>query len=176
MGLSVLGQPQVSYTVDGKAGCDYATAVVMATLKRAAAVESGLSAYADIVKLRNKKLEDLSLALAEVTKALESRDREKPSIDQGLRIDSGAVELLKKYGISTSGIVSFANTHMATVGELQKLQQNVKFAVDTENNNCQQDLATLQGYMDKRDNAFGLASSLSRKLQDTVSSTIRNIG
>ena len=74
--LSIFGTAQVDYTVDGVTGCTYDKAVAMAGLQRAVAVESAIPAYTAAVRARQRKLDDLGRALADISGTLAKFDED----------------------------------------------------------------------------------------------------
>ena len=59
-GLSIYGVQMVDYTLDGVAGKDFGTAVALACFVSTAAIEMEATAYADILRARQQKLNDLA--------------------------------------------------------------------------------------------------------------------
>ena len=58
---------------------------------------------------------------------------------------------------------------------IMKGQNENQYAIDTEDNNLQQDLVGLQSLLSKRDNAYSTASRVVRKADDAAGTTIGNI-
>ena len=172
--LSVYGVSQVSYTVNGESGKDYSAALAAAALRQTAGIEASTAAYADLVKVRARKVEELGQVMAELSKAYASlrvKDAESgdsATVDNGAWVNGTAL----KYGIT---LVFKENTADMTRANLMKGQNEIQYAMDVENNNLQQDMVSLQGLISKRDNAFSAASRIVRKADDAASSTIGNI-
>ena len=61
-----------------------------------------------------------------------------------------------------------------TRANLMKGQNEIQHALDTEDNELQQDSVTLQGLLSKRDSAYSTASNIVKKADRTNSSTISN--
>ena len=182
-GLKVYGQQQVDYTVNGEAGCDFGTAVARASMQRAVSVESATSALADVVRARERKLTEIGEALAYVAAAAANFTSKSKTDDStsspGL---ATAKDILDRYGIDTSNIVvvDLSTLGAGRIGAIQnqyvgKLQTNVQYALDKEDNYLQQDMVSLQSYFSKRDQALSMAASLVKKVNNTMSSGIRAI-
>ncbi len=193
-GASVYGIPQVSYTVDGVSGQDYATAVAQASLKQAAAFEQECSALTSMVKLRMKKTSDLGETLAHVVqmKALLPTDDMDP--DDKLYQDE-LKEPLIRYIKNTLDAYSFEKSFYKTDDneegyfqyddedgpymtrdDINYLENDVKYEIDRENNDLQQDLLTVQSMFSKRDNAFSTAKQLVQKILNAAQTMIGNMG
>ncbi len=56
-----------------------------------------------------------------------------------------------------------------------KAQNDIQYAMDTEDNNLKQDMVSLQSFISKRDNAFSAASKIVRKSDGSAGGIIRNI-
>ena len=182
-GLKVYGQQQVDYTVNGEAGCDFGAAVARASMQRAVSVESATSALADVVRARERKLTEIGEALAYVAAAAANFTSKSKTDDStsspGL---ATAKDILDRYGIDTSNIVvvDLSTLGAGRIGAIQnqyvgKLQTNVQYALDKEDNYLQQDLVSVQSYFSKRDQALSVAASLVKKVNNTMTSGIRAI-
>lgn len=68
-GFSVYGVPQVQYTVDGKSNQDFTTAVTCAAFKESVAIETVCTGYSEVVKARQKKVDELGEVLACLARA-----------------------------------------------------------------------------------------------------------
>lgn len=173
-GGAVYGVAQMSYVVDGDAGKDYSAALAAAALKQATAIEASASAYSSVVKARARKVEELGQIMAELTKAyakLRVKDAESGdtvTIDNGAWVNATA----SKYGIT---LVFKQNTADMTRANIMKGQNEIQYAMDTEDNNLQQDTVTLQSLLSKRDSAFSTVSRIVKKADDTGAATIGNI-
>ena len=56
-----------------------------------------------------------------------------------------------------------------------KMQTNIQYMMDKEDNYLQQDMVSLQSYFSRRDQALSLAASLVQKVNNTMSSGIQAI-
>lgn len=167
LGLSVFGQAQVAYKVNGKSDCSYDEAVSAAGFARATSIECALPAYSAALKLRQTKLKELGDALAEIATVAASF-KSKDSRSTKKSVSSATAATLRKYGIS--GLESGSNE--VKKENVQKLQADAQYALDIENNNVQQDMTTLQGLVSKRDSAYSLVAKIVKKAVSTESSGI----
>ena len=170
---TVYGVRQVQYTVDGVSGKDFTDAVTIAALKQATAIESACSGYSEVVKARQRKIDDLSDVLAYLAKAnaqLPSKDKKSTdtvTVDHASWIKSTC----SYYDISFTW-----DGNKMSRGDLQKAQTEVQYQIDKEDNNLQQDMVTLESYISKRDNAYSNASKVVKKTLNAAASTIGNMG
>ena len=170
---SVYGVRQVQYTVEGHSGKDFADAVAIAAFKQAAAIETATSSYTSVVRARQKKIDDLGEALSNIAKAMGEVNKKTKSSDKITIPNAGNVKnIAGRYGID----LSWTDGNKMTLGNLQKAQTNVQYAIDREDNDIQQDIVTLQSYISKRDNAYSNASKIIKKTNQAATSTIGNIG
>ncbi len=173
-GASVYGVQQVSYTVAGETGKDFSAALAAAAFRQTTAIEVAASSYADVVRERERKLDELGQVMAELNKAFaklktsEQEPGDTAGVDNGAWVNATA----KKYGIT---LVFKANTSDMTRENIMKGQNEIQYAIDTEDNNLQQDLVGLQGLLSKRDNAYSTAARVVRKADDAAKNTIGNI-
>ena len=175
-GFKVYGLQQVDYTVAGIANQDYTRAVQAAALKESEAIEQETEAYMAILQARQQKLQDLGEALSTLTKAIASmKAKSQSSNDNSAKMGTElrrAQNILTKYGVSPNfGITD----DKVKRGEAMKSQSAVQYAMDTENNDLQQDMITTQGLVSKRDNAFSTASSLVSKVNNTGKQILQNM-
>jgi len=173
-GGAVYGVPQMQYTVDGEEGRDYAAALAAAAFRESVAIEESAGAYAEIVRQRRRKLEDLGQVLAELAKAVAALPAKNQSVDDAVSIGNAhwVNETAKKYGVT---LVFKENSDQMTRGNIQKGQNDVQYAVDLEDNALQQDMVSLQSAFSKRDNAFSTASKIVQKALKAASTAISNI-
>lgn len=176
LGLSIFGTAQVDYTVGGEEGCTYGKAVAMAGLQRAVAVEGAIPAYTAAVRARQRKLEDLGRALADIAATLANfgEDDRKTTSEQNIVGGAEAYNLLAKYGLTKDYFKPSATRIQYQY--IQKLQTDIQYALDVTNNDVQQDAVSLQGFVSKRDNAYQMATKLGSKAARTRATGIRYIG
>lgn len=184
-GLSVYGLQQVNYTVDGKEGLDFGTAAAIASLQQTESVEHASAAYSEMVRLRMRKLEDLSLALSIIAKAIASLPAKGGGSDDLSHSDielKTAEALLKKHEISSLDLVIETDkngneTSWQVSREAALMRKNeVQYILDTEDNTLQQDMIALQSLVSKRDNSFSTAAKLLNKINGTAQTIIGNVG
>ncbi len=170
---SVYGVRQVQYTVGGESGKNFIDALVAASFRHSVVIESTTSAYSRVVGARQTKISELGEALSYIAKALGNVDKKTKTTDNLTISNAGYVRsVAEKYGVS----LSWSGSSTMKLGDLQKSQTNVKYAIDREDNDIQQDIVTLQSFISKRDNAYSGASKVVRKANQAASSTIGNIG
>ena len=172
-GNAVYGVQQVQYTVDGHSGKDFADAVAIAAFKQAAAIETATSAYTSVVKARQRKIDELAEALSNIARAMGEVHKKTQSSDKITIPNADYVKTIAaRYGVD----LNWTDGNKMTLGNLQKAQTNVQYAIDREDNDIQQDIVTLQSYISKRDNAYSNAAKIVKKTNQAASSTIGNIG
>ena len=174
-GFKVYGQQMVEYTVDGIAGKDFASATAIAALAESAAIEASASAYANVLRARQKKLSDMGEALSVLTKAIATlpvknqKSTDKSDADDALYT---AKSNLERYGVS----LSLTDGNKVTRRDAENARNNAEYSMDVEDNDLQQDMVTLQGLVSKRDNAFSTASKVLKKVASTGKAITRAIG
>ena len=170
---AVYGVRQVQYTVNGHSGKDFADAVAIAAFKQAAAIETTTSSYTNVVRARQKKIDELGDVLSNIARAMGEVHKKTKSSDKITIPNSGTVKTVAaRYGID----MTWTDGNKMTLGNLQKAQTNVQYAIDREDNDIQQDIVTLQSYISKRDNAYSNAAKIIKKTNQAATSTIGNIG
>jgi hypothetical protein len=181
-GGSVYGVAQFEYTVAGAPRKDYSAALAVASLQESVSIEHAASAYTEVVRQRERKIEDLGEVLAALAESIatmdpKSNDTSKMS-DWSARLYT-ARDLCSKYGLTlTLSAIRLENgtwQGKITYRDATKVQNDVQYAMDTEDNNLQQDMVSLQSYISKRDNAYSTAAKLVKKADGTASGIIRNI-
>ena len=174
-GNSVYGVPQTEYAVNGTSGRSFADAVMIAAFRQSVAIETTTSAYSEVVKARQTKIDELAEALAEIAKAVGRLNNKNAKSSDKVTVDnSGRVKTIAaKYDVSLSWE---SNGSQMTRGNIQKAQTNFQYAIDREDNDIQQDIVTLQSFISRRDNAYSTAAKIVRKTNDVATSTINNIG
>lgn len=169
------GLPNVDYTVDGAAGCGFAEAVAFGSLRQSYSVEAAAQAVSEVIKARQRKCSDIGDALATVGEAMASiEDTSDTDAESKISVTklAQARTLLAKYGIdlplTEKGQVTYATGY--------RKQNEVQMALDRETNDLQQNMTTLQGLVNKRDNVFNVSSKVVKKVNKTMIGTIRAIG
>ena len=172
-GAFVYGVEQFSYTVDGVSGNDYAAALAAASFRESVAIEQTLSAYTEVVRQRERKLEDLGQVMSYLNEAAAKLKVKEQTSDDTASVENASWvnATASKYGIT---LVFKANTSVMTRRSINNGQNSVQYAIDKEDNDLKQDMVSLNSYVSKRDNAFSTASKLVKKFANAVDSTIRN--
>ena len=170
--FTVYGVPQVQYTVGDDSDQDYTSAVTCAALKEAAAIEDVCTGYSEVVKARQKKVDELGEVLAYLSAANAKFDSDPETSDKVTVANASWVRNTCEYydvDISWDG-------DKISYGNMQKATTNVQYAIDREDNDLEQDMVTLQSYISKRDNAYTNASKVVKKTLNAGSTTIANMG
>lgn len=169
LGLTVLGTTQYTYSVGGVHRQEYDRAIFQASMCRATALEYVTASVEQLVKGRQQKLDDLGLALAEISRCMRKKDEDKEGKSSTkYEFDASVASTLRKYGFSASSMMSYE--------ELAPLQEDVKYAIDRENNELKQDMSDIQNYVTKRDDSMKTVDKLLKKVAKTRSDGIGNIG
>jgi hypothetical protein len=66
--------------------------------------------------------------------------------------------------------------NMITRQDALDAQNDIRYALDLEDNNLQQDTVSLQGLLSKRDNSFSNAAKIVKKALNASGAAIGNIG
>lgn len=164
-GNVVYGVAQMAYSVNGVKDLNLGDAIAYISLNRAAATEEVASSFAKTLKLRHKKLEDLGKVMVAITEKIGQMTGKK--VTDGASLSSDVMDICARYGITRS---------VGNLGDVQKLQSDVQYAIDREDNDLQQDMVSLQSLGSKRDQAYSTASSLMKKFNKGLADTIRQIG
>ncbi len=177
-GASVYGIPQMSYTVDGQGGKDYVAAVAAATLTQANAFEAECSALAAMVRVRMKKLDDLGKAMATLSMVLASFKKDNPQSND--TVQSGMLpemqRLMEAYGLNVTLGKDNDGKDVIRRDNANYAQNDLRYAMDREDNDLQQDMVTIQSMFTKRDNAFSTAARLVGKINNAAQSILGNFG
>lgn len=182
-GFSIYGVQMVDYTLDGVGGRDLGSVLALASFASSGAIEKELSAYAEVLKARQKKLDDLGEALAILGKAIANLDPDTPESDDTVRDDNlvTAQTIMARYGVSLN-VKSFTfpfqdiTYYYITREDAENGRANAEYALNVEDNDMQQDMITMQGLIGKRDNAFSTASKILKKVASTGDSILRSVG
>lgn len=190
-GASVYGVKQMSYTVEGESGKDYAAALIAASFKESNAIEEAASSFMAMVRQRQRKVEACGSILAAISAAIAQMDagqKNKTSSDKPSPLTDGissalkmARDLMAEFNVGDPNKITQQKENnnvvkwTTTRGNAMKLQNDMQYALDIEDNNLQQDMVSLQSLLAKRDNAFSTAAKVVRKANDAASNTISNI-
>lgn len=192
LGFSVYGVPQVDYSADGKSGLDFGDVIANVTLKQAAIADNQTKSVSSVIRLRQKQLEAMGNTLAIVNGILakfkvkggQSKDEytiKKSEADDILQ----AAKELEKYGYTLKIVEETKKTKCCGGSEYQAItitratamraQSEVQTMIDTENNNMQQDMMTVQGVLQKRDKAFDGAQDMIRGFYRAADGIVRTM-
>ncbi|MBQ1428858.1 MAG: hypothetical protein IIZ06_04245, partial [Kiritimatiellae bacterium] len=78
---AVYGVGQVQYAVAGKSGVNFVDAVTLASFRQATTIEETTGAYAQVVRARQRKIDELGEVLALIAKAVGKIDKKTSSSD-----------------------------------------------------------------------------------------------
>ena len=174
-GCKVYGVQQMQYTVDGLSEQDFAVALTIAAFQQATAIEHSASSYAVVVRQRQKKVDDLGEVLATLAKALASMKTKDQSPDDQSDADDDLKTAAETAGLYDITTLKLTDGNKITRGDAMKAQNDVRYALDVEDNNLQQDTVSLQSLMTKRDNAFSAAAKIVKKALNASAATIGDI-
>ncbi len=184
---------------------DFQDLMVAVAEARAVAVEGEITPMSVRMRLRNKYLDELGNALAELTKIEASFDSDDdPSLDQdGWMTDTTGTLLKDRLLISCREYSSdwdwqnptadmrpknskeradfyhvswrTGSSYSANKKTIAGMIQKVKSAIDSQNNAAQTDMSRLQSLVDRRDESYSTATNLMTNISDTRSNLIRNL-
>ena len=192
-GQSVYGVKQYLFS-DSQSGkeLDFGSIIAKSTLAQAAIVEEQTKVTAEVLKLRRQKSDDLANALAIFDKIMANfQVKDRKSTDEcdlvctkeELDKYKAAAEKLNEYGY-TIALASKEQTkkcsttttgnYVITIqrADAMRGQAQVQEMLDTENNNLQQDMMSLQGFIQKRDSSFSTATETVKKFEGTAGNVI----
>ena len=186
-GFKIYGQQMVNYTVDSASGKDFDAAVSFAAFNNATIIEKETAAYSDVLKARQKKLQDLGEGLAQLSYIAGLLPTDEPESDDRVKGNFwGLKNLLAQYGIDLNIQHEEASHFLwweieeaydyVTRRTVENTKTNTQYEIDKEDNDMQQDLVTLQGLVSKRDQSFATAAKVVRKFNSTADTIIRSIG
>ena len=168
-----------SYTIDGVEGKSFADVIAHASFKQSHSIERMTAATSALVELRQRKVEDLAEAMAVLNEAVAtiSTDSSKASDERWSSMSraklASANEILKKYGLDAMSTNGDGQINYRTAYETQN---DLQTALDTEENDLQQNMTALQALISKRDNAFSTANKIIQKGNATARATINAFG
>ncbi len=183
-GFNVYGVQMVDYTSDGVRGRDFGTAVALACFASSAAIEAEATAFAEVLRARQKKLSDLNGALATLIDIMGKFDNDEPESDDTVRDDRLPTvrDIAARYGVTvnirslTLPIVNSPTWYLIRRDDSENARANLEYALDVEDNDLQQDMITMQGLIGKRDNSFSTAAKVIKKVDGTADSILRTVG
>ncbi len=152
---------------------DFQDLLTDVTISRARAVESEIKPLSDIMRHRNKKLDQYSELLAKLNKiqtSFKSGDEKDPSKQSTIPLSTSEMRLLEE--ISHKTITS----QYPTKPETEEYIQLVKSAIDGMSNRTQTDMTRLQALVESRDQTYTKAAEFLKDVVDSRSKTITAIG
>ena len=110
-----------------------------------------------------------------LAKAIASMTTDNP---EGSDKSDGDADLVTAASLATSYHITMKLTggNMITRKDALDAQNDIRYALDMEDNNLQQDTVSLQGLLSKRDNSFSNAAKIVKKALNASGSAIGNIG
>ena len=175
---------------------DFQDLMVKFSKNRAVAVEGEVEPLTVRIQQRNKRLEELSEALAELTKIqaeFESDETGAQDMSSWMSNKTGAI--LESLGYSPTYYASEGdrpskkderadfykagwageNSYSANKKTIEGMLSRVKSEIDGLNNEAQTDMTRLQSLVDRRDESYSTATNLMTSISDTRSNVIRNM-
>lgn len=186
-GVSVYGVAQNVYSViEGGTAKTRAfdMAIAASAMERSVSIESSMSAASDIVRAKQRKMEDMTDLLALMVQARTSLKVSEPSpgdIGKAAGLKAKAELVKTKYGVD---IYTWGGTTHASATDDGELSREgiegglvvLQSAIDENDNQLQQDMLTLQSWVSKRDESFRSATKALKTVLGTGSAVINNIG
>ena len=175
---------------------DFQDLMVKFSKNRAVAVEGEVEPLTVRIQQRNKRLEELSEALAELTKIqaeFESDDTGAQDMSSWMSNKTG--EVLESLGYTPKYYATKddrpkddeeradfykagwagENSYSANKKTIEGMLSRVKSEIDGLNNEAQTDMTRLQSLVDRRDESYSTATNLMTSISDTRSNVIRNM-
>jgi len=175
--LRVYGSQIVDYAISGESGKCFSDVLAVASMQQAYAIENVSMAISAVVELQQEKVRELGDALAVLVASLGSiPTKERTSSSKSCFCSAEEMyamqATLKKYGYD----LELESDGQGTYGKLEPMRNTIQTAVDTESNNLQRTMTTLDGLLKKRDNSFQSTSKIIDKNNRTAKTTIKSMG
>ena len=176
-GAAVYGTRLRDYAIDGEMGKTFSEVIAFASLRQSHSIEMATTAISSVVRVRQQKVNDLAEVLSVISAAIPSMPTKGESDDRWSKISkddiANANTLLDRYGLAKlstngDGQINYATAYQA--------QNDVQLLLDTESNDLQQNITSLQSLVSKRDNAFSTANKVIQKGNATARATINAFG
>lgn len=158
------------YEVDGQQ-VDLQDLLVHITKARASAIEAEIQPMSARMRQRNKRLEDLGVALS----SLNAMQAQYTSEDEGGKDVNGSFTAEAAAAMRDIGINVSAGAVRWTKMTVEQNTQLVKNQIDTYNNLAQTDMTRLQALVDRRDQSYTAATDLMTSVSDTRRNLFGNI-
>ena len=148
---------------------DFQDLMVSVSEHRAVTVEDEVTPMAQRMRDRNKFLDELGTALADLTKQQASYKSDAEGDDTtDTGISNASIKIIKKAtGETPSSKMTKKNN--------EYFIQRIKSAIDGLNNAAQTDMTRLQSLVDRRDESYSTATNLMTEISDTRGNLIRNL-
>ena len=154
-----------------KARFDFQDLMVEISQNRAVTIEGEVEPLSTRIMNRNKTLDKLGEALADLTKLQSQFDSEAKGSDREGTLTTASYQTLQEvFGDQ----VNFSNLKMKK-SEVEYWLQMVKSKIDSLNNAAEKDMTRLESLVDRRDEAYSTASDLMGEVSDTRSTLISNL-
>ena len=175
---------------------DFQDLMVKFSKNRAVAVEGEVEPLTVRINQRNKRLEELSEVLAELTKIQAEFDSDDTgSRDMHSWMSNKTGQVLESLGYTPSYYAKESdrpkdneeradfykvgwngdNSYSANKKTIEGMLSRVKSEIDGLNNEAQTDMTRLQSLVDRRDESYSTATNLMTSVSDTRSNVIRNM-
>ena len=175
---------------------DFQDLMVKFSKNRAVAVEGEVEPLTVRIQQRNKRLEELSEVLAELTKIQAEFDSDDTgSRDMHSWMSNKTGQVLESLGYTPSYYAKKSdrpedneeradfykvgwngdNSYSANKKTIEGMLSRVKSEIDGLNNEAQTDMTRLQSLVDRRDESYSTATNLMTSISDTRSNVIRNM-
>lgn len=160
------------YLIDGLP-VDFGSAVVALATRRATTIERELMPLTTMMMVRNRKLKKLGDALGDLTNLQVNFKADAPGSEKSA---SGVSEATFKLLDAIKSGLFADNMHRMTKANVEQAIQLVKSEIDKLNNEMQTDTTRAQSYIQKRDDSFGMASSIMGSTQNSRKDAIAAMG
>ena len=159
---------------------DFQDLMVKFSKNRAVAVEGEVEPLTVRIQQRNKRLEELSDALAELTKIQTNFDSDSEGSDacsNDVAFSEATAQVLRDLGYGSDGgwISIGGGKYIINKQTCEAVLSRVKSEIDGLNNEAQTDMTRLQSLVDRRDESYSTATNLMTSVSDTRSNVIRNM-
>ena len=159
---------------------DFQDLMVKFSKNRAVAVEGEVEPLTVRIQQRNKRLEELSEALAELTKIQTSFDSDAEGSDacsNDVAFSEMTAQVLRDVGYANDGgwMSIGGGKYIINKQTCEAVLSRVKSEIDGLNNEAQADMTRLQSLVDRRDESYSTATNLMTSISDTRSNVIRNM-
>lgn len=180
------------YRYDGK-DIDLQDLMVAVSKRRATSVEGEVQPLTERIQARNKRLEELGEALAELTAIqAEFKSDDDPNRDPNAWMSPATGKILESLGYvphvyatdddrpgknerANFYYVAEHGKYSANRKTIEGMLSRVKSEIDGLNSDAQFDISRLQQLVDRRDESFTAATTLMTEISETRDNTIRNL-